>query len=69
MNGVVWPPARESQVGGKVFYIAGPTLTLGLLMLPNERGWLNETSYRHAKGFVESTLAVTPVLTLLPRAA
>ncbi len=64
-----WGPEedRESAVPSKSFYIGGVTLWAAVALLPNDRGWLNHASYRHAKGFLETSLVATPLLTTLAK--
>lgn len=53
----------ESTVESEVFYVAGAIIGTSILLLPNDEGWLNHTSYRHFKGFTEASLAVNPFVT------
>ncbi len=47
-------PIAEESFPDWGFYIAGPLLLSGILFLPNNDGWLNDTTYINTKGFIEA---------------
>ena len=54
---------NKETVPDRLIYSSAALLNSAIFLLPNKYGWMNKYSYRHCKGFVESCIVYTPVLT------
>lgn len=57
-------PYHENTVSSRTLYTAAGLTGLGIGLIPNDDGWLELSSYRHAQGLLE-TLSGTYLLTVV----
>ncbi len=53
----------EENIEARDLVLGAGLLGAGIGLLPNDAGRFNHITYRHAKGFIETTVIITPLLT------
>ena len=61
------PYLNGETVPNTWIYVSGFLFNAAIFVLPNRYGCINRTSYRHCKGFIETSLVYTPLFTSIAK--